>query len=95
MPIYEFQCEQCGERFDQLMGMSDPAPACPSCSGREVRKLVSAAGFVLKGGGWYKDHYGLKKGSSSSDSKSDGKTESPATETKAEPKKTEKASVAA
>ena len=67
MPIYEYACESCGHRFDKLMKMSDPTPACPECSGA-VRKLISASSFVLKGGGWYKDHYGLKGGGSSSGS---------------------------
>ena len=89
MPIYEFQCDQCGHRFDKLMSMKDPTPSCPNCSGADVKKRVSAAGFVLKGGGWYKDHYGLKSGSTStsSDSKPETKTEAP--------KKDSKASVAA
>lgn len=77
MPIYEYECPSCGERFERLVKMSDPIPGCPACSGTEVRKLVSAAAFVLKGGGWYKDHYGLKsspsEGSKSSGSSSGGK----------------------
>ena len=93
MPIYEFVCERCGAKFDQLMSMSDPTPSCPQCSGDQVRKLVSAAGFVLKGGGWYKDHYGLK-GSSSSSSES-SKSESTKTESTKTDTKPEKASVAA
>ncbi len=67
MPIYEYECS-CGERFEKLVRMSAPDPNCPKCNGTEVRKLVSAAGFVLKGGGWYKDHYGLKSGGSSGSS---------------------------
>lgn len=61
MPIYEYACTTCGHRFEVFQKMSDPPPSlCPSCGADEVRKLVSAASFVLKGGGWYKDHYGLK-----------------------------------
>jgi len=94
MPIYEFQCERCGEKFDKLMSMKDPVPSCPACDASDVRKRVSAAGFVLKGGGWYKDHYGLKSGSSSESSSggssSGGKTESTKTEApKTEAPKTE------
>lgn len=63
MPIYEYSCNTCGHKFDTLQKMDAPPPPCPAC-GAEVRKLVSAAAFVLKGGGWYKDHYGLKGGSS-------------------------------
>lgn len=69
MPIYEYACNTCGHRFEVFQKMSDPAPStCPSCGAEEPRKLVSAAAFVLKGGGWYKDHYGLKSGTSSAES---------------------------
>ncbi len=72
MPIYEFACESCGSRFEKLMRMSDDGlPECPECASAEVRKLISQSGFILKGGGWYRDHYGLKGGGSSS-SKSEG-----------------------
>lgn len=72
MPIYEYACESCGERFDKLMSLNDPAPPCPSCGASEVRKLVTSASFVLKGSGWYKDGYGLK--SSARETKSEGKS---------------------
>lgn len=62
MPIYEYACETCGRRFEKLMKIGAEAPPCAHCGSVEVKKLVSAAAFVLKGGGWYKDHYGLKKG---------------------------------
>lgn len=71
MPIYEYSCTACSHKFDQLVKMSAPDPACPEC-GKETRKLVSAAGFILKGGGWYKDHYGLKKSSGGSESSGGG-----------------------
>jgi len=76
MPIYEYACESCGERFDKLMSLNDPAPPCPACGAVDVRKLVSAASFVLKGSGWYKDLYGLESGSreTKSSSKSDSKS---------------------
>jgi putative FmdB family regulatory protein len=67
MPIYEYVCGACGHEFDQLVKMSAPDPACVQCGG-VVRKKVSAAGFILKGGGWYKDHYGLKKSGGSGES---------------------------
>jgi putative FmdB family regulatory protein len=79
MPIYEYACNVCGHKFDQLMKMGASEPPCPKC-GEATRKLVSASGFILKGGGWYKDHYGLKSssggGESSSSSASVGKSES-------------------
>ena len=68
MPIYEYQCGGCGAEFERLQKISDPpVQICPDCGGDQVRKLVSQSGFVLKGGGWYKDHYGLKSSSGSSD----------------------------
>ena len=68
MPIYEYGCEKCGHTFERLQKVSDePVSECPDCSASgAVKKLVSRTSFVLKGGGWYKDHYGLKGGGSSS-----------------------------
>lgn len=69
MPIYEYQCPDCGHRFDAMQKFSDdPITVCPRCEGRQVKKLISATAFVLKGSGWYKDHYGLKSGSGESKS---------------------------
>lgn len=69
MPIYEYQCPSCGHRFDAIQKFSDdPIRVCPQCGKDEVKKLVSATSFVLKGGGWYKDHYGLKPGGASESS---------------------------
>jgi len=70
MPIYEYKCESCDHQFEKLVRISADAPPCEVC-GAKVKKLVSAAGFILKGGGWYKDHYGLKGGASSSSSTSE------------------------
>jgi len=67
--MYDFRCDACGAQFDKQVKLSDPTPCCPECGagGEAVHKLLSAPGFVLKGGGWYKDHYGLKSSSSGSD----------------------------
>ncbi len=63
MPIYEYACPDCGKKFDELQKFDDPpVTTCPGCQGGNVKKLISATSFVLKGGGWYADHYGLKKG---------------------------------
>ncbi len=73
MPIYEYACASCGHDFERLMRIGADAPPCPECESGEVTKKVSASGFILKGGGWYKDHYGLKGGSSgTSDSSNAG-----------------------
>ena len=69
MPIYEYACPDCGHRFEAMQKFSDdPVRDCPSCKAQNVKKLISATSFVLKGGGWYKDHYGLKGGGSSESS---------------------------
>ena len=60
MPIYEYECPSCGNRFEKLVKVNAEPPPCDACGSGDVRKLVSASGFILKGGGWYKDHYGLK-----------------------------------
>ena len=54
MPIYEYRCSACGFEKDALQKMSDPPlVACPNCGKPALVKLVSAAGFQLKGSGWY------------------------------------------
>jgi putative FmdB family regulatory protein len=73
MPIYEYACPDCGKEFEALQKFSDdPIRVCPSCQKENVRKKISASSFVLKGGGWYSDHYGLKSPSASSSSSGDG-----------------------
>ena len=42
MPIYEFECQRCGERFEELTASGATAPACPSCGANETRRLFSA-----------------------------------------------------
>jgi len=54
MPIYEYQCEVCGHRLEAMQKMSeDPLRDCPACGKPALQKLISAAGFQLKGSGWY------------------------------------------
>ena len=66
MPIYEYRCVDCKHEFERLQKISDPpVEVCPKCGKHQVKKLVSQSGFVLKGGGWYKDHYGLKSAAAS------------------------------
>lgn len=66
MPIYEYECVDKGHRFEVIQKMSDdPIAFCQVCGGK-VRKLISAAGFTLKGSGWYKDGYSSVKPSSTS-----------------------------
>ncbi|NIE66972.1 FmdB family zinc ribbon protein [Burkholderia sp. Ax-1719] len=54
MPIYAYRCESCGFDKDCLQKISDaPLTQCPSCGADTFRKQVTAAGFQLKGSGWY------------------------------------------
>lgn len=54
MPIYEYRCEDCNHRGEFLQKVSDdPIKACPQCGSVRFPKLISAAGFQLKGSGWY------------------------------------------
>ena len=58
MPIYEYQCNACGHELEKIQRMSDaPLTDCPDCDQPELRRLVSAAGFRLKGGGWYETDF--------------------------------------
>ena len=58
MPIYEYQCQACGHRLESLQKISeDPFKDCPACGQPALNRLVSAAGFRLKGGGWYETDF--------------------------------------
>jgi len=71
MPIYEYQCEKCGETTEVLQKFSDaPLNQCPGCGG-QVSKLMSMTSFQLKGSGWYVTDYAGKKGDAAT-TKSDG-----------------------
>jgi len=97
MPIYEYKCTKCDHTLEALQKMSDPPlRKCPECGKRSLEKLVSAASFRLKGGGWYETDFktGDKKQLADSDSvpvassKSDDKPAKPAETSKVEsPKK--------
>ena len=54
MPIYAYKCDSCGHAKDVLQKMSDvPLSVCPACSAATFKKQLTAAGFQLKGSGWY------------------------------------------
>lgn len=58
MPIYEYRCDACGKSHEAIQKMSDAALTdCPHCAKPALRKLVSAAGFRLGGGGWYETDF--------------------------------------
>jgi len=95
MPIYAYRCTDCGFQDEYLQKMSEPPmTVCPSCGKEAFRKQLTAAGFQLKGSGWYASDFRTKsakpaaagesteaKAETKSDSKPDGKTETK-TETK-------------
>jgi putative FmdB family regulatory protein len=82
MPIYEYRCATCGYQKEYLQKVSDPLLIdCPDCGKSTFNKLVTAAGFQLKGNGWYATDF-RNKGTQP-------KAEKEKTET-AEPKKDEK-----
>lgn len=77
MPIYEYLCDSCGNRIEALQKISDePLKICSACGSTNLRKLVSAASFRLKGKGWYETDFktGDKKKLAESDSKSEDKS---------------------
>lgn len=58
MPIYAYQCAECGHSFDRLQKMSDPDPeTCPSCGAAAVTRQVTAPSFRLAGSGWYETDF--------------------------------------
>ena len=58
MPIYEYQCKSCGHELEVIQKISEePLKFCPECGKPDLNKLVSAAGFRLKGGGWYETDF--------------------------------------
>ena len=91
MPIYEYRCTDCGFQDEYLQRVSEPTLTdCPSCGKPAFRKLVSAAGFQLKGSGWYAtDFKGAGKAAAKADAQGAAKPESKTeakSEAKAEPK---------
>lgn len=85
MPLYEYQCEVCGHRFEKIQKFSDPPlETCPSCDG-VVRKLISSPAFQFKGTGWYATDYaktGGEAGGKDPKDGSSGKAESTASSEK-------------
>ena len=62
MPIYEYQCKNCGFYFEELQSFSDkPVRKCPDCKKNKVERLISLSAFHLQGSGWYETEYGKKK----------------------------------
>ena len=87
MPIYAYRCASCGHAQDVLQKMSDPLlTTCPACGAETYVKQLTAAGFQLKGSGWYVTDF--RNGDSGAKAKSDDTTASVASkpaQTPAEP----------
>ncbi|MFP4336208.1 MAG: FmdB family zinc ribbon protein, partial [Wenzhouxiangella sp.] len=94
MPIYEYRCQACGHELEKLQKLSDaPLTDCPACGQPALTKLISAAGFRLKGGGWYETDF-KKDGKrnlagESGEAKKDGGGDKPKAEPKTETKSAE------
>ena len=78
MPLYEYQCEACNNRFERIQKFSDPPiETCPACGKGPVRKLLSSPAIQFKGSGWYiTDYAGGRSNAASSTSSSDGEAKS-------------------
>ncbi len=76
MPIYEYQCQSCGHQMEALQKMSDAVLTdCPECSESALKKIISAAGFRLKGEGWYETDFKSSGQKNLAGEKSSGSTE--------------------
>jgi putative FmdB family regulatory protein len=92
MPLYEYQCDQCEDRFERIQKFSDPpVETCPSCGGT-VKKLLSSPAIQFKGSGWYITDYAKK---SAGDKKPAATKESSGTESSATSTTSDKESKAA
>ena len=106
MPIYEYRCDDCGHQADHLQKVSEkPLAKCPACGKKAYKKLLSAAGFQLKGSGWYATDFkapvkpaGAKPAETKAEARPDSKSESKPeakSESKPAPKKNSKTEAAA
>lgn len=92
MPIYEYRCEHCGHELEVMQKISDaPLTDCPECSQPTLKKQISAAGFRLKGGGWYETDF-KKSGDKKKNLHESGSGEKKDSATKSDSAKSESAS---
>jgi putative FmdB family regulatory protein len=90
MPVYEYECLQCGKRLEVMQKFSDkPLTKCPDCNGK-LKKLISNTSFVLKGSGWYVTDYASPERKNAIESEK-GTKQKKSSETKADSKAGEKA----
>ena|SRR6185436_392003 len=107
MPIYEYRCSQCGFQNEYLQRLSEPPHTkCPKCGKKTFKKMVTAAGFQLKGTGWYATDFknsgakpssadkGKGKDKAADSTAKDGAKEAPAKDSKSDSKNSAGAPVA-
>jgi putative FmdB family regulatory protein len=83
MPIYEYQCQKCGEHIEKRQSISDePLKVCESCGGELVKK-ISLSGFQFKGAGWYVTDYSGKNGKKADTSSAESSEKSSGSESTA------------
>jgi putative FmdB family regulatory protein len=83
VPIYEYRCSRCGHQQEYIQKVSDPVlTTCPACARETYGKMLTAAGFQLKGSGWYATDFKnsgakspAKKDEASAEAKSDAKSD--------------------
>lgn len=79
MPLYEYECDACGRRFEQIQKFSDaPLQTCAECGKGPIRRLLSSPAIQFKGAGWYVTDY-AKSGAKKEGASAEGKTGSPST----------------
>ncbi|MGH9409015.1 MAG: FmdB family zinc ribbon protein [Vicinamibacterales bacterium] len=72
MPLYEYECESCGRRFERIQKYSDPpVDVCAHCGKGPVRKLISSPAIQFKGTGWYVTDYARKSSTDAGPTKTD------------------------
>ncbi len=81
MPTYEYACTDCGNEWEEIQKIVEPAlEDCPKCGKKTAKRLITGGTFILKGGGWYADLYSSSKpsepkGSGTSATKEGGSSE--------------------
>lgn len=84
MPIYEYQCQVCRHKQEIMHRISEtPSHECASCGADELKKLISAVGFQLKGTGWYETDFKDKGGAKSEGASGESNSEKAASDKKA------------
>jgi putative FmdB family regulatory protein len=92
VPLYEYQCDTCGQRFEVIQKFSDPpVDVCKSCGKGPVTRLMSSPAIQFKGSGWYITDYAKKNSTSSTSTGDSTKSDTAKSETKTDtaPAKTE------